>query len=109
MKNDIVKDPLSVTSTTASTPRKLKTINPATEKVLNEHTIFSKEQLNDTVRKSKNAYIEWKEDVDKRANFLYAFAKELRKNKENLAKTATLEMGKAIKESRSEVEKCAGQ
>jgi acyl-CoA reductase-like NAD-dependent aldehyde dehydrogenase len=35
------------------------------------------------------------------------FAKELRKNKENLAKTATLEMGKAIKESRSEVEKCA--
>ena len=106
MKNDIVKDPLSVTSTTASTPRKLKTINPATEKVLNEHTIFSKEQLNDTVRKSKNAYIEWKEDVDKRANFLYAFAKELRKNKENLAKTATLEMGKAIKESRSEVEKC---
>ena len=37
----------------------------------------------------------------------YAFAKEFRENKENLAKTATLEMGKAIKESRSEVEKCA--
>lgn len=51
--------------------------------------------------------MEWKEDIDKRTNFLYAFAKELRKNKENLAKTATLEMGKAIKESRSEVEKCA--
>ena len=46
-------------------------------------------------------------DIDKRADFLYAFAKELRKNKENLAKTATLEMGKAIKEARSEVEKCA--
>ncbi len=37
----------------------------------------------------------------------YAFAKEFRENKENLAKTATLEMGKAIKESRSEIEKCA--
>ena len=32
---------------------------------------------------------------------------ELRKNKEHLAKTATLEMGKVIKESKSEVEKCA--
>ena len=36
MKNDIVKDPLSVTSTTASTPRKLKTINPSTEEVIKE-------------------------------------------------------------------------
>lgn len=37
----------------------------------------------------------------------YAFAKEFRENKENLAKTAILEMGKAIKESMSEVEKSA--
>jgi succinate-semialdehyde dehydrogenase/glutarate-semialdehyde dehydrogenase/succinyl-CoA reductase len=105
MKDD-VKDSLSA-PTTAITDKKLKTINPATEEVLNEYTIISKEQLNDTVKKSKNAFLEWKEDIDKRVDFLYAFAKELRKNKENLAKTATLEMGKAIKESRSEVEKCA--
>lgn len=51
--------------------------------------------------------MEWKNSIDRRAEFLYAFAKELRKNKEHLAKTATEEMGKAIKESRSEVEKCA--
>jgi acyl-CoA reductase-like NAD-dependent aldehyde dehydrogenase len=38
---------------------------------------------------------------------LLAFAAEFRKNKENLARTASQEMGKAIKESRSEVEKCA--
>jgi acyl-CoA reductase-like NAD-dependent aldehyde dehydrogenase len=103
MKNDIIKD--SPASTIIS--KKLKTVNPATEEVLNEYTIISKEQLNDTVKKSKNAFLEWKKDIDKRADFLYAFAKELRKNKENLAKTATQEMGKAIKESRSEVEKCA--
>jgi succinate-semialdehyde dehydrogenase/glutarate-semialdehyde dehydrogenase/succinyl-CoA reductase len=100
---DGVKDSLS----TPTTDKKLKTINPATEEVLNEYTIISKEQLNDTVKKSKNAFLEWKKDIDKRADFLYAFAKELRKNKENLAKTATQEMGKAIKEARSEVEKCA--
>jgi acyl-CoA reductase-like NAD-dependent aldehyde dehydrogenase len=103
MKDD-VKDSLSVTT---ATTKKLKTINPTTEEVLNEYIIISKEQLNDTVKKSKNAFLEWKKDIDKRADFLYGFAKELRKNKENLAKTATQEMGKAIKESRSEVEKCA--
>ncbi|MFL6456723.1 MAG: aldehyde dehydrogenase family protein, partial [Nitrososphaeraceae archaeon] len=81
MKDDMVKDSLSTTATTASTHKKLKTINPATEEVLNEYTIISKEQLNDTVKKSKNAFLEWKEDIDKRADFLYAFAKELRKNK----------------------------
>ncbi len=94
MKDD-VKDSLS----TPTTDKKLKTINPATEEVLNEYTIISKEQLNDTVKQSKNAFLEWKKDIDKRADFLYAFAKELRKNKENLAKTATQEMGKAIKEA----------
>src|SRR4029079_3111536 len=56
---------------------------------------------------ARNAFSEWKRNIDKRSDFLYAFAKELRKNKEKLAKTATEEMGKAIKESRSEIEKCA--
>src|ERR1044071_3495291 len=108
IKDDVIKDSLSSTPTKAATiDKKLKTINSATEEVLNEYTIISKEQLNDAVKKSKNAFLEWKEDIDKRADFLYAFAKEFRKNKENLAKTATQEMGKAIKESRSEVEKCA--
>ncbi len=94
-------------SATTNKKSLLKTINPSREEILNEYTVINKEQLNDTVSKSKNAFLEWKEDVDKLANFLYAFAIELRKNKQNLAKTATLEMGKAIKESRSEVEKCA--
>src|SRR5205823_8199333 len=38
---------------------------------------------------------------------IHDFAQELRKNKEELARTVTKEMGKAIKEARSEVEKCA--
>jgi acyl-CoA reductase-like NAD-dependent aldehyde dehydrogenase len=88
-------------------PSLLKTINPSTEQVLNEYEIITEEQLDKSVRQARQAFLEWKNNIDRRAEFLYAFAKELRKNKEHLAKTATQEMGKAIKESRSEVEKCA--
>ncbi len=89
------------------TETRLKTVNPATEAILKEYNIMTEEQINAKVKTSRNAFSEWKMDIGKRAEFLYAFANELRKNKENLAKTATLEMGKVIKESRSEVEKCA--
>lgn len=85
----------------------LKTINPATEQVINRYQIMTKEQINDKVKKARNIYQDWKSDIERRTDFLYAFVKELRKNKEHLAKTATQEMGKAIKEARSEVEKCA--
>jgi acyl-CoA reductase-like NAD-dependent aldehyde dehydrogenase len=98
---------MNTNRTSSTSNKKLSTINPATEEVLDEYELISKDQLNDIVKKSKNAFLEWKMDIDKRGDFLYAFAKEFRKNKESLAKTATLEMGKAIKESRSEVEKCA--
>src|ERR687886_2602346 len=98
---------MTTNRTSSTSNKKLSTINPATEEVLDEYELISKGQLNDIVKKSKNAFLEWKMDIDKRADFLYAFAKEFRKNKESLAKTATQEMGKAIKESRSEVEKCA--
>src|SRR5918998_3852103 len=69
---------------------------------------MTKEQINDKVKKAQNTFQEdWKKDANKRTDLLHDFANELRKNKENLAMTATKEMGKAIKESRSEVEKCA--
>jgi acyl-CoA reductase-like NAD-dependent aldehyde dehydrogenase len=105
MKDD-VKDSLSA-PTIATNNKKLKTINPATEAVLKEYQIISKEQIDDKVKKAQNAFQDWKKDASKRTDLLHDFANELRKDKENLAKTATNEMGKAIKEARSEVEKCA--
>ena len=85
----------------------LKTINPATEEVINRYEIITKEQINDKVKKARNAFDEWKVDSKKRTDLLHDFAQQLRKDKEELARTATKEMGKAIKEARSEVEKCA--
>jgi acyl-CoA reductase-like NAD-dependent aldehyde dehydrogenase len=105
MKDD-VKNSLSA-PTIATRDKKLKTINPATEEVLKEYQIISKEQIDDKIKKAQNAFQDWKKDTSKRTDILHDFANELRKDKENLARTATNEMGKAIKESRSEVEKCA--
>ena len=86
----------------------IKTINPATEEIIQEYEVMTKEQINDKVKKARNTFQEdWKKDASKRTDLLHDFANELRKDKENLAMTATKEMGKAIKESRSEVEKCA--
>jgi len=85
----------------------LRTINPATEEILNTYNIMTKEEINAAAKKARDAYKEWKKDSDRRIDSLHDFAQELRKNKEELARTATNEMGKAIKEARSEVDKCA--
>jgi acyl-CoA reductase-like NAD-dependent aldehyde dehydrogenase len=94
-------------SSSAATARQLKTINPATEQVLKEYEIFNQEQLTMLVKQARQTFLEWKNNIDRRSEHLYSFAKEIRKNKESLAKIVTQEMGKAIKEARSEVEKCA--
>jgi acyl-CoA reductase-like NAD-dependent aldehyde dehydrogenase len=87
--------------------KRITTINPATEEILKEYDIIEQEQINEAVKRARNAFAEWKIDIDRRADHLYSFANELRKNKENLARTATEEMGKSIRESRAEIDKCA--
>lgn len=85
----------------------IKTINPATEDVIAEYQIITEVELKNKVAKSREAFLKWRSDPKRRAMFLHILSEELRKNKESLAKTATKEMGKTIKESLSEVEKCA--
>lgn len=96
-----------MTDSSASSAMEFETINPATREVVNKYENMIKDQITDRVKKSRIAFQEWKKDANKRIDFLHAVANELRKDKENLARTATNEMGKAIKEARSEVEKCA--
>jgi succinate-semialdehyde dehydrogenase/glutarate-semialdehyde dehydrogenase len=79
------------------TETKLRTVNPTSEAILNEYDIMTKEQIDAKVKTARTAFSEWRNDIDKRVDFLYSFANELRKNLENLATTATREMGKAIK------------
>lgn len=85
----------------------IKTINPATEEILAQYNVITKEELDKKIEKSKKTFSDWKKDIKRRSDFINIFADVLRKNKQQLALTATKEMGKAIKESLSEVEKCA--
>ena len=68
---------------------------------------MGKEQVFQLVGKAKRAFSEWKKDYEKRRSYVYNLVEYLKKNKMELAKVATSEMGKAIKESIGEVEKCA--
>jgi succinate-semialdehyde dehydrogenase/glutarate-semialdehyde dehydrogenase/succinyl-CoA reductase len=87
--------------------KQLTTINPATEEVINTYDVATKEQIKEKTKKAHNAHLDWKKDIQKRADHIHDFAQQLIKNKEELARKITQEMGKAIKEAKSEVEKCA--
>jgi acyl-CoA reductase-like NAD-dependent aldehyde dehydrogenase len=58
-------------SSTTATARELKTINPATEEVINTYKIVTKEPINEKVKKAQNTFCEWKKDIQKRAEYLY--------------------------------------
>jgi acyl-CoA reductase-like NAD-dependent aldehyde dehydrogenase len=87
--------------------KKIRTINPANEQVLAEYDNMANEEIKSIIYKSKNAFEEWKKDIGKRSIFMHNLSAQLRKDKEKLATIATQEMGKPIKESRLEIDKCA--
>ena len=85
----------------------ITTINPATGKEIETYSTMNKDKVFDLVAKAKRAFPEWKKDYEKREDYIYNLTEYLRKNKTELAKVATKEMGKTLKESIGEVEKCA--
>lgn len=83
-------------------------INPATEEVLAEFPILTKDQLEEKIDLSCSTFELWKKvPFSKKKILMKKVAAILLKEKEKLAKTITLEMGKTIRESLIEVEKCA--
>src|SRR6478736_5777327 len=86
---------------------KVVTINPANEEILSEYQNMTNDEVTKIVNKSRDVFREWKRDIRKRSIILLRLAEQLRKDKERLANIASQEMGKPIKESRSEIEKCA--
>ncbi|WP_420544461.1 NAD-dependent succinate-semialdehyde dehydrogenase [Nitrosopumilus sp.] len=85
----------------------ITTTNPATEEKISTFTVVTNNQIKQAVDDARNAFNSWKAADEERKNTLHAMSEYLKKNSETLAKVATNEMGKVIKESKSEVEKCA--
>ncbi|RME60046.1 MAG: aldehyde dehydrogenase family protein [Candidatus Dadabacteria bacterium] len=83
-------------------------INPATEEVLAEYPLLSDAQIEPLVEECFKAQKELKTlSVRERCDLLRDISFYLREHLEDLAVLMTSEMGKPIKQSRAEVEKCA--
>ena len=86
----------------------IQSINPATEEVIETFEPYTTAQVNQALEQAHKAFLDWRETTfTERGTILHRVASYLRQHKVELARLATLEMGKPIIESEAEVEKCA--
>lgn len=88
--------------------KKFQSINPYNTELLNEFEIFNDKQINQSLTEAEKAFQHWKQSsFQQRSTLFLSLANILRKNKEKYALHISLEMGKILKESQAEIEKCA--
>ncbi len=86
----------------------IQVINPATEEVIKELPMAGREEVRAATDRARKAQPGWAAlSATERGEYLSALARVLRRDKKHLAETMTMEMGKAVRESVAEVEKCA--
>lgn len=86
----------------------MQSINPFTGKVIASYNDHSPEEVGLILQKMNQRFQQWKAvDFEKKASLLDDLGNLLLKQKDQLAALITEEMGKPIKESISEIEKCA--
>ncbi|HEU0189051.1 MAG TPA: NAD-dependent succinate-semialdehyde dehydrogenase [Gallionella sp.] len=84
-------------------------LNPATNQVIQTHTSWDTHRLEQVLENAHGAQQAWAQtSFAARAKVLQDVAIQLRAQQERYANLITLEMGKLLRESRAEVEKCAG-
>ncbi|MFK8036917.1 MAG: NAD-dependent succinate-semialdehyde dehydrogenase [Crocinitomicaceae bacterium] len=85
-----------------------KSINPYNNQTVATFNSLTSDELNTKLEKSKTAYEKWRKvPLTDRTNLMVKAGQVLRDNLEEYALMITLEMGKPISESRTEVNKCA--
>ena len=86
----------------------LISINPANNKKLNSFQEISKDSINQIIDSSFNTFLEWRnKSFSYRAKKMRHLVELLKQKKELLGLLMTKEMGKPIKQSIAEAEKCA--
>jgi len=86
----------------------LKSTNPFTNEVIKEFEEITDEEVEKVLIQSGEAFEKWKRTgFEYRKSLMDKAALLLRGNSDEYAESITVEMGKPIKESKAEVEKCA--
>lgn len=86
---------------------KIHTINPATEQVVGTFDVMDSAQISQIVKKSRIAFDLWrKKEITERCDYIRNLVKVLRKNKDSYSTLVTQEMGKPIRQSVAEIDKC---
>ncbi len=84
------------------------TVNPSTGAEIETFSFFNPAQTEEVVAQAEKSFQSFRKlSVHKRAELISSLACALRKNKAQLAKVITREMGKVFSEAEAEVEKCA--
>lgn len=86
----------------------MKSINPATGQIIREYREHSEPEVEHIIRDVHAAWAKWKDTgFELRAVLMKKAASILRDRKQHYARLMTMEMGKLLRESEAEVEKCA--
>jgi succinate-semialdehyde dehydrogenase/glutarate-semialdehyde dehydrogenase len=86
----------------------IQSINPYNGRVLKTIVALDDHAIRDAIEKTHQAYLSWKKtSITTRSRLMVRLADELLHNKTIYARIITLEMGKVIRESIAEIEKCA--
>ena len=84
------------------------TVNPSTGAEIETFSFFNPAQTEEVVARADKSFQSFRKlSVHKRAQLFMDLGNALRKNKAQLAKVITTEMGKLFSEAEAEVEKCA--
>ncbi len=87
---------------------RIETINPATAETIRSYDIMDTEAIKRITQDARGAFGKWKNiDLSERATYMRSLGRIMRKNKEQYAKIITEEMGKPLRQSIAEIEKCA--
>lgn len=86
----------------------VEAVNPATGRKIKSYEQLDRQGVKERIEQADERFRSWRRtSFAERAKLMNKAAEVLEKNKEEYARLMTREMGKVIKEARSEVEKCA--